>query len=162
MKMMTKQERIDLLLAHDDATWHWRYWGLFFNLIVVAFISYQTSIYLPLIVFALYLPQLCVEWRKTKLLLSFNPESRYRRWVYADYAVQWFAFLIVLCALACYHTGVINIWTLVTILSGGMIGGLLFPYMVNRVVLTFDTHHVTNRMFNEAKTERHTHQKTSS
>lgn len=162
MKMLTKQERIERLLAHEDATWHWRYWGLFFNLIVVAFISYQTSIYLPLIVFALYLPQLCVEWRKTKLLLTFNPDPRYRRWIYSDFIVEWFIFLLFLCLFACYHAGFITIWTLGPTLVIGVIGGLVFSRLVHRVILTFDAHHVTNRMFNEAKTERYTHRKTSS
>jgi len=162
MKMLTKQERIERLLAHEDATWHWRYWGLFFNLIVVAFISYQTSIYLPLILFAVYLPQLCVAWCKTKVLLTFNPDPRYRRWVYSDFIVEWFIFLLFLCLLAAHHTGFLTIWPLLTILGVGTIGGLVFSRLVHRVILTFDAHHVTNRMFDEAKTERYTHRKTSS
>ena len=162
MNMLTKQERIERLFAHEDATWHWRYWGLFFSLIAVAFISYQTSIYLPLILFAVYLPQLCVAWCKTKVLLTFNPDPRYRRWIYSDFIVEWFIFLLFICLLAAHHTDLLTVWPLLVILVTGTIGGLLFSYMVNRVVLTFDPHHVTNRMFNEAKTERHTHQKTSS
>lgn len=51
MKGMDKQERMEQLLSHDDATWHWRCRGLCFNLIAV--ISYQTLIYIRLIVFAL-------------------------------------------------------------------------------------------------------------
>ena len=162
MNVLTKQERIEQLLAHDDATWHWRYWGLLFNLVTVAFISYQTSIYLPLIVFALYLPQLCVEWRKTKLLPTFNSERRYRRWIYSDFIVEWFIFLLFLCLLASYHTDFITIWPLMTILGVGTIGGMIFSRVVHQVILTFDAHHVTNRMFDEAKTARHTQKQTSS
>jgi len=154
MNMLTKQERIERLLVHEDATWHWRYWGLFFNLIVVAFISYQTSIYLPLIVFALYLPQLCVEWRKTKLLLTFNPDPRYRRWIYSDFIVEWFIFLLSLCLFAYYHTGFITIWTLGPILVIGVIGRVLFSHIINRAILDFDIEHVTSESFHKAKVRR--------
>lgn len=159
---MTKQERMEQLLALEDATWHWRYWGLFFNLSAVAFISYQTSIYLPLILFALYLPQLCVAWCKTKVLLTFNSERRYRRWIYSDFIAEWLIFLLFLCVLATYHTGLLTIWPLMVILGTGTIGGLLFSNIVNRIVLTFDSQHVTNRMFDKAKANRMTRQKTSS
>jgi|GEM_PF-4260529 len=158
---MTKQERIERLFAHEDATWHWRYWGLFFSLIAVAFISYQTSIYLPLILFAVYLPQLCVAWCKTKVLLTFNPDPRYRRWIYSDFIVEWFIFLLFICLLAAHHTGFLTVWPLMTILGVGTVSGMVFSRVVTRVILDFDIEHVTSKSFNEAKVRRNEKRKMS-
>ena len=159
--MLTKEKRIEQLLKQDDSHWRWR-WGVAITTVVMTFlIAAQYRLYAPLIVFISFFPYLCLEWRKTKLLLTFNEDARYQRLVYTDFGVQWLCFVSTICLLAAYYADSLSPVVAIAGLFG--IGGLsiLAPYIINQKLHKLDVHHVLGKELREARDQRFHESKTN-
>lgn len=159
--MLTKEKRIERLLEQDDSYWRWG-WGVAIATVVMTFlIATQSKLYAPLIVFISFFPYLCFEWRKTKLLLTFNENARYQRLVYTDFGIQWLCFVSTICLLAAYYADFLSPVIAIAGLFG--IGGLsiLAPYIINQKLHKLDVHHVLGKELREARDQRFHESKTN-
>ncbi|EPE60941.1 putative membrane protein [Exiguobacterium sp. S17] len=138
-----------------------RWWIWIAGLVVTVFIVYLAPTWLPFVLVVSYFPYLCLEWRKTKLLLTFNENRRYKRWVYMGFMFEWLGFVTILSLFAAYHTGFISIQILLALIVSVGVLSILSTRWLNRFILTFDDDHVTGNMLSEAKEQRNTEHKTS-
>lgn len=140
--MQSKTQRLERLLKQDDGHWRWR-WGITIGTILMTFlIATQTSLYNPLVVFVFYFPYLCLEWRQTKLKLSFNDDSMYRRYVYGDFTVQWMAFVLTIVLLATYHAKLVSAVTSIAALACIGLGCIVTSKWVDARLAVLDAEHV--------------------
>lgn len=160
--MLTKRERIEKLLEQDDTHWFVRWWIWMAGIVATVFVGYVAPTWLPFVLAVSYFPYLCLEWRKTKLLLTFNDNRRYIRWVYLRFMFEWLGFVTILSLFAFYHTGVVSIQMLLALIVSLTVLGFLSTRRIDRFILTFDDDHVTGKALSEAKEQRNIEYKTSS
>ena len=159
--MLTKEKRIEQLLEQDDSHWRWG-WGVAIATVVMTLvIATQSKLYAPLLVFISFFPYLCFEWRKTKLLLTFNEDARYQRLVYIDFGIQWLCFVLTICLLAAYYADSLFPVVAIAGLFGIGVMSILAPYVINRNLQSLDAHHVRGKELREARDQRFRESKTN-
>ncbi|TCI61787.1 hypothetical protein [Exiguobacterium sp. SH3S1] len=161
MTSLTKQERINQLLVQDDTHWFVRWWIWMAGLVATVVVGYMAPTWLPFVLAISYFPYLCLEWRKTKLLLTFNESRRYTRWVYMGFVFEWIGFVAILSLFAFYHAGVVSIQVLLALIVSLIVFSILTPRWLDRFILMFDDDHVTAKVLSKAKEQRNTEHKTS-
>lgn len=159
--MLTKEKRIEQLLEQDDSHWRWG-WGVAIATVVMTLvIATQSKLYAPLLVFISFFPYLCFEWRKTKLLLTFNEDARYQRLVYIDFGIQWLCFVLTICLLAAYYADSLSPVVAIAGLFGIGVMSILAPYVINRHLHSLDAHHVRGKELCKARDQRFHESKTN-
>ena len=159
--MLTKEKRIEQLLEQDDSHWRWG-WGVAIATVVMTLvIATQSKLYAPLLVFISFFPYLCFEWRKTKLLLTFNEDARYQRLVYIDFGIQWLCFVLTICLLAAYYADSLSPFVAIAGLFGIGVLSILSPYVINQNLQSLDAHHVRGKELREARDQRFRESKTN-
>ncbi|WP_445002131.1 hypothetical protein [Exiguobacterium alkaliphilum] len=152
--MVTKETRIKQLLEQDDVHWRWR-WGVWFvGIVVTIIVSGASPRWVPFSTLILFFPYLCLEWRKTKLLLTFNEERRYSRLIYFEFASLWLQFVVYLGLVIGYLAESLSLPWLLGIIGG--VSTLTFGVsrFLQRRIRQIDPAHVTNKQLSVAKEER--------
>ena len=152
--MLRKEQRIHQLRSQTNRDWYWRYWGFVSSLVIAAVLAYQDASNLALVLVVMFFPRLCVEWRKTKLLLTFNEDRRYRRLIHFGFGLQWFGFVALIGMVLAYQERWITLVTLVGITFIILGSGELLYRTMNHAVQKIDAEHVTDKMVRQAETER--------
>lgn len=152
--MIGKEQRIKQLRSQANRDWYWRYWGFVTSLVIAAVLAYQDMSNLALVLVVMFFPRLCAEWRKTKLLLSFNEDTRYCRLVHAGFGLQWVGFVTLIGLVLAYQEEWITLTNLVGVVLLIIGNGELLTRKVNRAVRQVDADHVTDKMVRQAETER--------
>lgn len=110
--------------------------------------------YILVIIMTGQIPLLFLEWRKTRLLLSFNKDLGYKRWVWLNYCLTWLAFLFILIVttvfMTCSVSGGIILWLIVSVAPIAILG----PLWIDQKLQKIDSEHVSNRVLSTAHRER--------
>lgn len=149
--MVLQEERIQLILQKERTLKRWKYIIAIITLAVTLYLNYLSYPHLPTVVFILSLPYLCLEWRKTKLLLSFNEEARYTRWVRLEFSFLWFAYLIVLTIMSALSSEMIALNTALFTLCCVAATGVVLPYWIDNKLHKIDPEHPNSKVLEEAK-----------
>lgn len=152
--MLTKETRIEQLLEQDDVHWRWR-WGVWLvGIVVTMVVSGLSPRWIPFSTLVFCFPHLCLEWRKTKLLLTFNEDARYIRLIYFNFIGQWLQFVVYLYLVIGYITGSTSIQLLISVCLGMFIVTFGSSRWLQTKLCAIDLAHVTEKEMSAAKEAR--------
>lgn len=104
--------------------------------------------------FIVALPLSFVAWRKTRTLLTFNEDKRYRRWIRFKGFLNIVLLLGMMGMMSLFTLGVVPLSSLTGTVVSLAIGFLLIEMVIDRRLLQIDDEHVVDSLIGLTKRER--------